>query len=86
MPSRGHNSAITVPGIVSGWDFNVKISDLSADIACIAVQGPLSVKIAEVLSFHMPDPFILCVGEKLNVNGSGMWKLRSSAIFTDSGP
>ena len=62
LPSRGHNSAITVPGIV-------KISDLSADIACIAVQGPLSVKIAEDLSFHMPDPFTFSFSPTHSMNG-----------------
>ena len=39
-----------------------------------------------IISLEFVSPFILCVGEKLNVNGSGMWKLRTSAIFTDSGP
>ena len=55
-------NASTTPMVFS-WinslkqDFNVKISDLSADLACIAVQGPLSIKIAEEFNFNMPDPF-----------------------------
>ena len=67
-------NASTTPMVFS-WinslkqDFNVKISDLSADIACIAVQGPLSVKIAEVLSFHMPDPFTFSFSPTHSMNG-----------------
>ena len=66
-------NASTTPMVFS-WinslkqDFNVKISDLSADIACIAVQGPLSVKIAEDLNFHMPDPFAFNFSPTHSVN------------------
>ena len=66
-------NASTTPMVFS-WinslkqDFNVKISDLSADIACIAVQGPLSVKIAEELNFHMPDPFTFNFSPTQSVN------------------